>query len=137
SASAAVLLDKLEHDAEWTARRREIAARYDEVAERIPTAPGNAHVFHKYVIRSPHRDELRDELARAGVPTLVHYALPLPRQPLFAPAQPCPRADQACAAVLSLPIHAFLTDAEVEQVRGALQRIAGMWTRLAPGPSPR
>jgi dTDP-4-amino-4,6-dideoxygalactose transaminase len=128
SAVAAVLADKLGHDERWTQRRRAIAGRYDAALgdgehRWIGVAPGRSHVFQKYVIRGPRRDAVRATLAAAGIPTLVHYALALPRQPLFEGAAPRPRADAACAAVLSLPMHAYLTDGEVERVCAALQRL--------------
>ncbi|MEA2220136.1 MAG: hypothetical protein QOJ35_2762 [Solirubrobacteraceae bacterium] len=134
TASAAVLLDKLtRHDAAWTQRRQAIADRYDEAlagssARPVGIAPGRTHVFHKYVVRSPDRDALRAALAALGVTTLVHYAAPLARQPMFAGRfreTPAPVAERACGEVLSLPIHAQLTDAEVERVCAALRATAG------------
>ncbi|HKE80388.1 MAG TPA: DegT/DnrJ/EryC1/StrS family aminotransferase [Solirubrobacteraceae bacterium] len=127
SASAAILSDKLRHDAGWTERRRAIAARYDEALANsdhrpLGVAPGRTHVFQKYVIRARRRGALRAALQAAGVPTLVHYPVPLTRQPLFAGAAPCPRADAACAEVVSLPIHAYLGDAEVDRICAALAR---------------
>ncbi len=133
SASAAILRDKLVHDdAAWTRRRQAIAARYDDALQRtalrpVATAPGRTHVFHKYVVRSPDRDALRRRLRGQGIPTLVHYAAPLARQPMFdgrCRALPCPNAERACTEVLSLPIHALLTDAEVDRVCDALARSA-------------
>ena len=127
--SAAALRVKLRHDAAWTVRRRAIAARYDDALREsavrpLPVREGCEHVFHKYVVRAPgDRDALRRRLDHAGVQTLVHYASPLPRQPLFAASSPyahaIPRADALAASVLSLPIHAFLEDAEIERVAGA------------------
>ena len=138
TASAAVLRDKLVHDdMAWTARRRAIAARYDAALQGSPhrpvgTAPGRTHVFHKYVVRSPDRDALREHLHGHGVATLVHYAAPLARQPMFAGRcreLPCPIAARACAEVLSLPIHAQLTDAEVDRVCAALRCSSRSWRR--------
>jgi dTDP-4-amino-4,6-dideoxygalactose transaminase len=129
AASAAVLHDKLvHHDAGWTQRRRAIAARYDDALHGSPqrpigVAPGRTHSFHKYVVRSPDRDALRETLRREGVGTLVHYAAPLTRQPMFAGRcrdTPCPVADHACDEVLSLPIHAYVTDAEIDHVCAVL-----------------
>ena len=127
SASAAALRIKLRHQDAWSERRRAIAAAYDAALGGGPVAaprvrPGGTHVFHKYVVRTPDRDRLRAVLDEAGVTTLVHYASGLHRQPVFAPADPapCPNADRLAAEVCSLPIHAFLTDAEVDRVTGAL-----------------
>jgi perosamine synthetase len=130
TASAAILHDKLTRDdAVWTQRRRAIAARYDEALAGTPhrplgVAPGRTHVFHKYVVRSPDRDALREHLGSRGVTTLVHYAAPLARQPIFAGRSrqtACPVADRACDEVLSLPIHGLLDDAEVDRVCAALR----------------
>jgi len=127
-----VLVDKLDHHERWTERRHAVAARYDAALRdgdhrSVGVAPGRSHAFHKYVIRGPRRDEVRAALGAAGVPTLVHYASPLTRQPLFAGrsrAMPCPRANAACGEVLSLPVHAYLTNAEVEHVCSALRTAA-------------
>ena len=129
TASAVVLHDKLVHDEPgWTQHRQAIAARYDAALEGtairpIGVAPGRTHVFHKYVVRCDGRDALRERLREQGIPTLVHYAAPLARQPLFhgrSRETPCPVAERACGEVLSLPIHGLLTDAEVDRVTTAL-----------------
>ena len=128
SASAAALLVKLEHQPAWTARRVAIAARWTAALDRVRIVapvvlPGRTHVFHKYVVRSQTRERCASASLAAGVPTLVHYATGLHRQPVFAPHDPapCPGADALAATVLSLPIHAFLTDDEVERVERALR----------------
>ncbi len=130
TASAAILHDKLvRDDPAWTARRQAIAARYDEALAQTPhrpvgIAPGRTHVFHKYVVRSPARDALREHLDGHGVATLIHYAAPLARQPMFdgrCRETSCPNAERACTEVLSLPIHAQLTDDEVDRVCAALR----------------
>jgi len=131
TAAAAVLLRKLELDAEWTRRRREVAAHYDAALDGTPARavgvlPGRSHVFHKYVLRVPAaaREGVRAALAAQGVTTLVHYAVPLPRQPLFGAdgaAAAVPGAETLAGEVLSLPIHAFLADDEVARVTTALR----------------
>jgi dTDP-4-amino-4,6-dideoxygalactose transaminase len=91
------------------------------------TLPGNAHVFAQYVVRSRDRDALASALARAGVPTQVHYALGLHQQPLFsAYAAAAPTAEQAAREVLSLPLYPGLTridqDRVIEAVLDFVQR---------------
>ncbi|RKQ90247.1 perosamine synthetase [Solirubrobacter pauli] len=126
TAAAAVLHAKLASDARWTERRRAIAAAYDAALAGTPhrpvgVAPGRDHVFHKYVLRTPDRTALAAALAAAGVPTRVHYDRPLYREPVFGHrGRACPAAETACREVLSLPIHAYLTDAEVELVTTTL-----------------
>jgi dTDP-4-amino-4,6-dideoxygalactose transaminase len=139
--SAAVLRHKLELEPAWRVARRRIASRYDEALAAIPTleAPryddAGTHAFSKYVIRAPDRDRLRELLRRAGVPTRIHYPRPLNREPLFArvdagAAAACPNAERASREVLSLPIHAFLHEHEVDHVADALARGGG----TAPAP---
>ncbi|MGA2471216.1 MAG: DegT/DnrJ/EryC1/StrS family aminotransferase [Solirubrobacteraceae bacterium] len=120
-AAAAVLGWKLGREPSWRARRQQIAASYDAALygtalERPPRRDPSGHAFSKYVLRSPARDELRAALHAAGVPTRIHYPRPLHQEPLFACAASCPVAERASAEVLSLPIHAFLGDAEVARV---------------------
>jgi dTDP-4-amino-4,6-dideoxygalactose transaminase len=130
--SAALLVRSLERADAATARRREIAARYDEAVSGLEQigAPRRlrqgGHGFSKYVLRVPAaaRDRLRRALAQEGVPTRVHYAVALNREPCFAACAPAdaPTAERLTDRVISLPIHAALTDEEVERVVGGLER---------------
>ena len=85
---AAVLLRKLPHLETWNQRRRAIVARYRAAAEGseldLPHAPQPDFVAHLCVARHPRRDDLRRQLAEAGVDTAVHYPIPDHRQPALA-----------------------------------------------------
>src|SRR5262245_61349216 len=80
---AAILRVALKKLNDWNRRRREIAAVYREELKNLPiavqaqTGMSNYHIF---AITVPERDKLRAHLADEGVPTLVHYPLPLHRQ---------------------------------------------------------
>ncbi len=117
---AAILRVFLAHLPEDLARRRQIAARYAEVRPPVGGMPETEgeHCFHLYVIRERRRDALRERLQAAGIETALHYPIPMHRQPLFrVPAGftlPC--AEQACDEILSLPLNAEMTDAEVDAV---------------------
>lgn len=105
-------------------RRAEIAAHYTaELAGLVvtpPSDPWRTHVYHQYVVRTPARDQLRAYLAEHDIETGVHYPVPIHRQPAwqdaFGGGPALPRAEQAAREMLSLPVHADLTDLEVEQV---------------------
>ena len=131
SLAAAVLLRKLERSREWTERRAEIAAAYDTALtgdSLVPVARCEGrHAFHKYVVRTPHgRDALRERLAAAGIPTFVHYARVLADEPVFAcPDLALPGARALAGEVLSLPIHPYLSDSEIERVAHALGAVTG------------
>jgi dTDP-4-amino-4,6-dideoxygalactose transaminase len=127
---AALLRVKLPHLAAWTARRRAVAARYDEglagLPLRLPPADPGC-VYNQYVLRvlGGRRDALAAHLRSSGVATNVYYAVPLHLQPALAalggqPGQ-LPRAEAAAAEVLALPIHAELSDAQVARVVEAVR----------------
>jgi dTDP-4-amino-4,6-dideoxygalactose transaminase len=125
---AAVLIMGLGHLADWTARRRAIAARYDEALSvaglPAPTAPPDStHVYHLYVTRVPDRDAFRSRLADGGIETLVHYPRAIHQHPAYASvrrAGTLERAEKLAASVVSLPLYPELTDDEVEVVAGAV-----------------
>jgi dTDP-3-amino-3,4,6-trideoxy-alpha-D-glucose transaminase len=124
---AAILRVRLPYLAAWTARRRAIAARYRTKLSGAtgvePTPECDAgHVYHLFVVRSGERERLMASLAGRGIETLIHYPVPIPRQPALAGAQPadCPIAERACDEVLSLPLHPHLSDGEVDDVAGAI-----------------
>ena len=118
---AAILRLNLRRLDEWNGRRRAIAEKYREAFRELPiglqaqTGKSNAHLF---VVTTAHRDRFRSYLDECGVPTFTHYPVPLHRQKAFAEFRParCPNADLLCSRVLSLPMHAFLSDADVDRV---------------------
>ena len=118
---AAILRVALKSLNDWNRRRREIAAIYREEFKNLPITmqaqTGNSN-YHIFAITVVDRDKLRAHLAEKNIPTLIHYPLPLHRQKAFAEFNPsrCPNADVLCSRVLSLPMHAFLTDGEVARV---------------------
>ena len=79
---------------------------------RAPAKLDAGHVYHLFVVATARRrDALQQHLATAGIETLVHYPVPIPRQPAFArrPAGRCPARPTARATqVLSLPLHPAL-----------------------------
>jgi dTDP-4-amino-4,6-dideoxygalactose transaminase len=122
---AAILRARLPHLPQWTERRREIAAAYRAgIASPdllLPPQFDEGHVYHLFPVIARHRGALQAHLAAHGVETLIHYPVPIPRQPALAGTHPhqCPVADRICGEVLSLPIYPALTDAQVAQVVAA------------------
>ena len=81
-------------------------------------------VYHLYVIRTKRREALREHLLSRGVPSLVHYPVPVPYQPCFLTATmggPWPNAEEQARRVLSLPMHADITVAEQDMVIAAVK----------------
>lgn len=132
---AAILNVKMQALKQWNVRRREIASRYDAAlvghkAIRTPAVRvGAEHVYHLYVIRHAARDSLRAWLSERNIPTGLHYPKPLPFYKAYeylghSPSD-FPVADRHAREVLSLPMHPFLTDSEVDEVVDTLAAFPG------------
>lgn len=128
-------LDKLERN---TARRRAIAAGYDEAFADLPvgtpiTPDGRTHVYHQYTLQvGPARDAIVAALRDAGVGADIYYPIPVHRQPYIMERglhADLPVTDGAAATTLALPMFPGLTDAEhatvIAAVRDAVARFAG------------
>ena len=126
---AAVLRVKLRHLDEWTMARRRNASLYRslfaqaelEESIQLPTdPPGTHHVYNQFVIRTQERDQLRDYLHRAGIPTEIYYPVPLHLQPAFGylgyQSGDFPNAESASRSVLALPIFPELTEEQQQSV---------------------
>jgi dTDP-4-amino-4,6-dideoxygalactose transaminase len=114
-----VRLPRLEAD---NARRTAIATQYlsalPALPLRLPTvAEGRTHCWHQFVIRTPRRDELKAQLEKKGILCGILYPVPVHRQPAYHDAAlSMPQTEQACAEVLSLPMHPGLSDEDVARV---------------------
>jgi dTDP-4-amino-4,6-dideoxygalactose transaminase len=66
------------------------------------------------------RADLQAKLKEAGIPTMVYYAKPMHLQGAFAGTDSahadCPVTEYLCSHVLSLPIHPYLEDADIDWV---------------------
>jgi dTDP-4-amino-4,6-dideoxygalactose transaminase len=131
SLQAAVLLAKLPHLAQWSAKRREHAAYYTQAFSGIREVqppvvdPANEHIFHQYTLRAQRRDELQARLKKEGIGHAVYYPVPLHRQPCFAhlgyKEGSLPRAEQASREAISLPIYPELTRPQLDRVIDAVR----------------
>lgn len=128
---AAVLSVKLPHLDQWTAARQSRAALYDRLLSGVgdivtpPRRKDCSHVYHLYVIRTAHRDALRDWLAARSIPTVINYPRPLPLYHAYDylghTAADFPVATRHADQILSLPIYPELSDTEVATVADAIK----------------
>jgi dTDP-4-amino-4,6-dideoxygalactose transaminase len=78
-------------------------------------------VFHQFVIRCESRDQLMNHLRKNGIQCNVHYPIPIHLQPLyvntmrFTPGM-FPRSERMAKECLSLPMHPFLSDDDVNYI---------------------
>lgn len=125
---AAILLPKLAILAEEIELRQQVAQRYTQLfheARVLSTPyvePHNTSVYAQYTVRFSHRDAMQERLKAAGVPTAVHYPIPLNKQPAVANARAqLSHGDEAAAQVLSLPMHPYLSAGDQQHIASALQ----------------
>ncbi|MEJ6066175.1 DegT/DnrJ/EryC1/StrS aminotransferase family protein [Psychrobacter sp. 16-Bac2893] len=116
---AAILLPKLEIlDDEMQARQR-VAETYNHLFTEagITTIPfieaHNQSAWAQYTIQVDNRDEVQAKLKEEGIPTAVHYPIPLNKQPAVADTNAVlPVGDAIAERVMSLPMHPYLIQDE-------------------------
>jgi UDP-2-acetamido-2-deoxy-ribo-hexuluronate aminotransferase len=126
---AAVLLAKLDVFDEELLARAEAADRYTaflQGAVATPhVVPDRTSAWAQYTIEVDDREVVERSLQAAGIPTAVHYPLPLHLQPVYASARlgrgAYPRAEGAAERVLSLPMHPYLAPEQIERIAGAVK----------------
>lgn len=137
---AAVLRERLVFLPAWTAARRRLGGRYRELlrgsAVVVPPEMDAGHVYHLFPILSRERDAFQAHLSQSGIQTLIHYPVPISRQPALAAVRPavCPVADRVCSQVCSLPLHPGLPLGTVDRVA---ERVRSFAPGEAPATSPR
>jgi len=130
SLQAAILRVKMRHLKDWTRGRQQRAEQYRELFREsalgefvhVPETPSAdfEHVYNQFSIRCSKRNELRDFLAAAGIPTEIYYPVPLHLQPAFAylghRTGDFPQAELASRKALALPVYPELTQSQQESV---------------------
>ena len=127
---AAILLAKLEVFASEVKARNLLGARYSELLRDTVVTPyvepHNTSVYAQYTVQVDHRDAVREMLRVEGIPTAIHYPVPLHLQPVFAglnlPEGSFPVAESAAKRVLSLPMHPYLTGDELIRITSVLAK---------------
>jgi UDP-2-acetamido-2-deoxy-ribo-hexuluronate aminotransferase len=124
---AAILLPKLELLEGEMARREEVAQRYGTLLAGVdlislPSVDShNTSAWAQYTVRVRDRDGVRARLEAAGVPTAVHYPIPLNKQPALKDGEVrLPRCEEAAEQVLSLPMSPYLEASQQAFIASAL-----------------
>ncbi len=112
----------------WNEKRRIIARMYNKLLSDIPElglppqeSSDISPVYHLYVIRTPHRDQLKSYLEANGIQCGVHYPIPIHLQPVYRrlfgyKEGSFPKSESAAKQVLSLPMHPSLDHEEISQI---------------------
>ena len=135
---AAVLRVKAPHLAAWTEARRLNAKRYaalfrdagllDRVV--LPVEPsGLHHIYNQFVIRVPHRNDLKAFLDERGIGNEIYYPVPFHLQECFASLGhrrgDFPQAELAADQTIAIPIYSELSTEQQRTVVGAIAEFIG------------
>jgi len=132
SLQAAILSVKLRHFDDELAGRRKAAVKYTELLhdslETPKIAEHNSSTWAQYTVQHPEREKVREILKEQGIPTAVHYPIPLHKQEAFAYLQNgspknTPVTERISERVFSLPMHPFLRDEEIEKIASVIRGI--------------
>jgi dTDP-4-amino-4,6-dideoxygalactose transaminase len=138
---AAVLRVKLPHLDEWNEKRRAIAQVYN-VGLPPPLIkpremPWAKHVYHLYVIRTPHRAELQSWLESKGVATGMHYPIPIHQQQAwqayYTGDNHLPITNKLTSEILTLPLYPELNTDEVSYVCECVREFTESGIEVADG----
>jgi len=127
---AVILRHKLRRLESMNMRRRHLAARYRSLLYGIPEVglpgerKGARHVYHQFVISVLRREKLMKYLSVHGVESLVHYPTPIHRQRSFSEFRrvSLPKTEGYMTKILSLPVHPYMTDRQVDMVVALIKK---------------
>ena len=130
----AVVLAKLERFGWELQRRAEIGARYCALLQDLPgvglvaVRTDREPVWAQFTVFIERRDAVAAALKEAGIPTAIHYPIPLHHQRAYAAyccPECCPVSAEVASRVLSLPMSADLGEADQNRVVAALRDALG------------
>jgi dTDP-4-amino-4,6-dideoxygalactose transaminase len=127
---AAVLRTRVHKVKEHIKLRRAIADQYNKALSDIvlcpKETPEHQNTYHVYVIRTEQRDALKDFLATKGIETKIHYPIPIHLQKaaeyLGYKKGSLPETEKQSTQILSLPVHPYLSQEQVEWVIGNVKK---------------
>jgi dTDP-4-amino-4,6-dideoxygalactose transaminase len=130
---AVVLSEKLKLLDQWNEKRRTAASWYYELLQdkEVTTyheSSENEAVHHLFVVTLKNREQMIEKLSNAGIPTGIHYPVPIHKHECFAnhsftQAKSFPVAEKQAHELLSLPIHPSLTHSEVEFIISTMEKL--------------
>ncbi len=127
---AAILLAKLAVFDEELALRQQVAETYTRllsdpgIGSTPYIEPHNVSAWAQYTIRVPRRETFQERMSQCGIPTAVHYPIPLNKQPAVADSQSRIQVGERVAAeVMSLPMGPYLSNESQKKVIASLNSL--------------
>jgi len=127
--NAEIINLRLRHADRNQERRQQIAHKYNQAFAELPVVTqlmsnGLNHNYHKYVVRFEDKDTRKR--VKNALNASIHYETPLSANSMYDGLEcrrdACTQSKTASNTVLSLPIHAWLTNDEIEQVINIVRR---------------
>lgn len=126
---AAIILQKLTIFDEEISLRQQVADLYEEKLSGLGLLSlpyieeHSTSVYAQYTVRVADRPSVQETLKAEGIPSVVHYPIPLNKQPAVADESVFLNVgDEVASQVLSLPMHPYLTEQEINLVAAALEK---------------
>lgn len=121
---AAILNVKLKYYENDIKRRQNVAKKYDELLSKNISTPkiikDRTSVYAQYTVRIKNRKEVQENLKAVGIPTAVHYPIPMHLQECFSylghKKGDFPISEICADQVMSLPMNPYLTNEEIEYI---------------------
>lgn len=127
---AAILLEKIKHIDKWNAKRREIAAIYDEnLKDTDLVTPyidkNNTAVYHMYILQSDNREAILKKLQSKNVSTGVYYPVPLHLQKVYKnlgyKEGDMPVAEYLSHRTFAIPVYPELNTNQIEYIVNSIK----------------
>ena len=125
SIQAIILSEKLILLEKWTEIKNRITERYQkEINNPLVLLPEvsvscTVHSYHIFCLEVDNRESFEKHMAEKGVPTIIHYPIPIHKTTIFDPSDiifSSANTDKTCDRIVSIPIHPFLSEEEVDLV---------------------
>ena len=124
SIQALFLNEKLKKLDTWNYKKQHISKKYNSLLEGIVETPKvddhvDLHVYHIYCIMVDNRENLQKFLESKGIPTIIHYPIPISESNPFKYLSgkfDIKKTIANCNRILSLPMHQYLNDSEIEYI---------------------
>lgn len=116
--NAAIGRVQLKHLDSYNEKRRKIANFYRRKLNLdclLEENPNGSTVYHQIVIKHKERDNIMNHLEKSGIGCMVHYPIPIHKQPLYSQYNlRLPESETFCKEILSLPSYPFLTEEQTK-----------------------
>ena len=127
---ATILLEKLKTFSKELKRRKEVAKLYLENITNIVIKPfadeDSDPIWSQFTIKTKKRDKLKTFLEENKIPTMIYYPIPLHKQKAYKRfrtlTNPLVNSENACNQVISIPIHGYISDLEVDKVISTINK---------------